>query len=100
TRYSPLDQINASIFNNLEVAWRVKTDNFGVRPENNLQTTPLMVNGVVYFTAGTRRSAVAVNAETGEILWKFAIDEGVRGSGAPRTLSGRGLAYWSDGRND
>jgi len=29
SRYSPLDQINASNFNTLEVAWRFKTDNFG-----------------------------------------------------------------------
>ncbi len=100
TRYSALDQINASNFNNLEVAWRFRTDNLGPRPENNLQVTPLMVNGVMYFTAGTRRSAVAVNAETGELLWKYAIDEGQRGESAPRKLSGRGLAYWTDGRND
>ena len=33
SRYSPLDQINASNFNRLEVAWRFKTDNLGTRPE-------------------------------------------------------------------
>src|SRR4029079_5294816 len=66
----------------------------------NLQSTPLMVNGVLYFTAGTRRSVVAARANTGEVLWKFAIDEGERGTAAPRQLSGRGLAYWTDGRND
>src|SRR4029079_6763949 len=66
----------------------------------NLQSTPLMVNGVLYFTAGTRRSVVAARANTGEVLWKFAIDEGERGTAAPRKLSGRGLAYWTDGRND
>ena len=32
TRYSPLDQINASNFSKLEVAWRFKTDNLGPRP--------------------------------------------------------------------
>src|SRR5688572_4836467 len=50
TRYSPLDQINASNFNNLEVAWRFKTDNLGPRVEYNLQSTPLVVNGVMYST--------------------------------------------------
>jgi quinoprotein glucose dehydrogenase len=66
TRYSPLDQINASNFNQLEVAWRFKTDNLGPRPEFNLQTTPLMVKGVLYATGGTRRSVIALNPGTGE----------------------------------
>src|SRR5205809_4637880 len=67
TRYSPLDQINATNFNKLEVAWRFKTESLGPRPEYNLQTTPLMVKGVLYFTAGTRRAAVAVDGTTGEM---------------------------------
>jgi len=50
TRYRPLDQINASNFNDLEIAWRIKTDNFGDRPEYKLEGTPLMVNGVLYAT--------------------------------------------------
>jgi len=65
TRYSPLDQINASNFNNLEVAFRFKTDALGPRPEFNLQATPLMVNGRLFLTAGTRRAAVALDARTG-----------------------------------
>src|ERR1700684_973953 len=54
TRYSPLDQINASNFYKLQVAWRFKTDNLGPTPEGNLEGTPLMVKGVLYATAGTR----------------------------------------------
>jgi quinoprotein glucose dehydrogenase len=100
TRYSPLDQINRSNFSNLEVAWRFKTDNLGPRPEFNLESTPLMVNGVLYTTAGTRRSVVALDAGTGELMWKFAINEGKRGEAAPRQLSGRGLSYWTDGRTE
>src|SRR5713226_2084159 len=56
TRYRPLEQINAANFNDLEIAWRIKTDNFGNRPEYKLEGTPLMVNGVVYATAGSRRA--------------------------------------------
>ena len=97
THYSPLDQINAENFNDLEVAWRLKTDNFGPGPEYNLQSTPLMVGGVVYTTAGTRRAVVAAEAATGELLWMHRLDEGERGAAAPRRLSGRGLAYWDDG---
>ena len=100
TRYSPLDQINAGNFNKLEVAWRFKTDSLGPRAEYNFQSTPLMVKGVLYFTAGTRRAAVAVDARTGEMIWMHHINEGKRGDSAPRRLSGRGVAYWTDGREE
>ena len=97
TRYSPLDQIDAGNFNDLELAWRLKTDNFGPEPEYNFESTPLMVGGVVYTTAGTRRAVVAIDAGTGEYLWMHRLDEGERGAAAPRRLSGRGLAYRDDG---
>ncbi len=98
TRYSPLDQINKDNFKNLEVAWRFKTDFLGPRPEFNFQSTPLMVDGILYSTAGTRRAVVALDAGTGELLWMHSENEGKRGEAAPRQLSGRGLSYWSDGR--
>src|SRR3954454_16990105 len=94
TRYSPLDQINKDNFNKLEIAWRFKTDSMGPRPEFNFQVTPLMVDGVVYTTAGTRRAVVALDAATGEMKWMHSENEGKRGESAPRLLSGRGLAYW------
>jgi quinoprotein glucose dehydrogenase len=100
TRYRPLDQINAANFNDLEIAWRIKTDNFGNRPEYKLEGTPLMVNGVLYATAGSRRAAIALDAATGELLWIHGEHEGARGGAAPRQLSGRGLAYWSDGKEE
>jgi quinoprotein glucose dehydrogenase len=99
-RYSSLDQINASNFNKLEVAWRFKTDSLGPRPEFNLEGTPLMANGVLYATAGTRRAVVALDAATGEMLWMFSLNEGKRGEAAPRKLSGRGLSYWTDGKSE
>lgn len=100
TRYSPADQINASNFKNLEVAWRFKTDNLGTRPEFKLEGTPLMVKGMLYATAGTRRSIIALRADTGELVWVHAEFEGTRAIHAPRQLSGRGLSYWSDGKGD
>src|SRR6266851_410560 len=99
TRYSPLDQITRDNFNKLEVAWRFKTDALGPRPEFNFEGTPLMVDGVVYSTAGTRRAVVALDAGTGEMLWMHSENEGKRGESAPRQLSGRGLSYWTDGRS-
>jgi quinoprotein glucose dehydrogenase len=99
TRYSPLDQINADNVKQLEIAWRWEARNFGKRPDINWEVTPLMVNGVLYFTAGLRRDAIAVDAATGETLWMYRLDEGERGDKAPR-FNNRGLAYWSDGQGD
>lgn len=96
-RYSPLAQVDASNFKTLEIAWRFKTENLGPTPEFQFQATPLMVDGTLYFTAGSRRAAVAVDGRTGELKWMHSLDEGARGQAAPRRLSGRGLAYWRDG---
>jgi quinoprotein glucose dehydrogenase len=100
TRYSALDQINAGNFNKLQVAWRFKTDSLGPRPEFKFESTPLMVHGVVYSTGGSRRAVVALDAATGELLWMHSENEGERAANAPRQLSGHGLAYWSDGKEE
>src|SRR5882762_5665814 len=63
TRYAPLDQINAGNFNQLEVAWRFKTDSLGPRPEFQYEGTPLFVHGTLFVTAGTRRAVVALDAK-------------------------------------
>ena len=100
TKYSPLDQINATNFNKMEVAWRFKTDNLGTRPEFKLEGTPLAIKGVLYVTAGTRRSVVALDGRTGELIWSHSYREGNRAAIAPRQLSGRGVSYWTDGKGD
>ena len=100
SRYSPLDQINGSNFNKLEVAWRFKTDALGTRPEYKLEGTPLAINGTVYATGGTRRAVVALDGTTGELKWVHSLREGARAIAAPRQLSGRGLSYWTDGKEE
>src|SRR3977135_1101208 len=100
TRYSPLDQINGTNFNQLEVAWRFKTDNLGPRPEFKLEGTPLAIRGILYTTGGTRRSVVALDGKTGEVIWTHSLREGKRAAVSPRQLSGRGVSYWTDGRGD
>ncbi|WP_375419577.1 PQQ-binding-like beta-propeller repeat protein [uncultured Sphingomonas sp.] len=100
TRYAPLDQVTAENFNALEVAWTFRTDKLGARVDYQLEATPLVVNGVIYSTAGSRRDVVALDAETGELLWVHREDEGERARKAPRQLSGRGVAYWTDGTEE
>jgi quinoprotein glucose dehydrogenase len=97
TKYSSVEQINRDNVKNLRVAWRWKADNFGPRPQNNLEATPLMIGGVLYTTAGTRPSVAAIDGATGETLWIYRFDEGARGDMAPRSVS-RGVDYWTDGK--
>jgi quinoprotein glucose dehydrogenase len=99
TKYSPLDQINAANVNQLQIVWRWKRDGFGPRPDSNWQVTPLMVGSSLYFTAGISRAAVAVDAASGDTLWTYLLDEGPRGTQAPRA-NNRGLAYWSRGADE
>ncbi|MSO56943.1 MAG: pyrroloquinoline quinone-dependent dehydrogenase [Acidobacteria bacterium] len=100
SKYSPLDQINASNFGQLQVAWRFKTDNLGPRPEYKLEGTPVMVKGMLYTTGGTRRSVVSLDGRTGEVNWVHSLREGRRAAVSPRQLSGRGVSYWTDGKGD
>ena len=99
TKYSPLDQIDAKNVKELGIAWRWKTENFGPTTESLWEVTPLMVGGVLYLTAGSRRDVVAVDGATGETLWMYRLDEGERGERAVRKQN-RGVAYWSDGKGD
>ena len=91
TRYAPLDEITAGNFAALELAWRFNQDELGPS-----RATPLMVDGVLYFTGAAGRPAVAVDAATGQLLWSHHVDEGERARSAPIPTS-RGLAYWRDG---
>ncbi|MDP6371811.1 MAG: PQQ-binding-like beta-propeller repeat protein [Vicinamibacterales bacterium] len=100
TRYAALDQITAENVGSLRVAWEWAGANFGPTPEFKSETTPLMVDGVLYFTAGLRRDVIAIDAGTGETLWIHRFDEGARGLAAPRRNSGRGVSYWTDGVGD
>ena len=98
-RYSPAGQITKDNFSQLQIAWRLKTDFLGPRPDTLYSATPLQIDRVLYTTAGMRRAVIALDAVTGEMLWIHREDEGVRGQNAPRQGAGRGVAYWatSDG---
>ena len=96
--YSPLDLIDRDNVSDLRVEWRWHAGNYGPRPEQRNQVTPLMINGVLYAAAGTTRNVVAIDPATGETLWIWRPDEGDRYENAPRKSSGRGLSYWSDGQ--
>ena len=78
-RYSPADQITKDNFNKLQIAWRLKTDFLGPRPDTLYSATPLLVDRVLYTTAGMRRAVIALNADQR----RNAVDA-QRGRGAAR----------------
>ena len=86
THYSPLAQINRSNAKDLAVAWSFDTGETG-----GLQTSPLIVDGTVYGITPTQK-IFALDAASGRFLWKF--DSGIKG-----TQPDRGLAFWSDGKD-
>ena len=99
TRYSPLDQINASNFNQLQMMWRWNASADG--EDEYYRTTPLYANGRLFTVATSRRYAYAIDPVTGKTLWSWnTFNEGIRWQKAPRRFAGRGLSYWTDGKGN
>jgi quinoprotein glucose dehydrogenase len=99
TRYSVADQINASNFDSLQVQWRWEAGKY-YGDDEYYRTTPLYARGRLFTVATTRRKAFAIDPETGNTLWQWSMDEGIRWQKAPRQFAGRGLAYWTDGNEE
>jgi glucose dehydrogenase len=93
SRYSPLDQINADNFTDLEIAWRWKADNFGPEVDYILRATPLYVKGKLYAVAGQRRTVVSIDPKTGETLWMWRMKENPRWQKSTRKNYGKGVAW-------
>jgi glucose dehydrogenase len=100
TRYSPLTQINADNVDKLEIAWEFDAGIFGPEPEFKNTTSPLAIDGDLYFTAGNTRNVVSVDATSGQLQWMWRPQEGKRFANAPRKGSGRGVAYWRNGAQE
>jgi quinoprotein glucose dehydrogenase len=99
TRYSPLDQIDAANFANLEVAWTWRGDNFGQNVDAILRATPIYAEGTLYSVAGDRRTVVAIEPVTGETLWTFREAPTKRWEDSMRKNYGKGVTYAQvDGR--
>jgi len=100
TWYSPLAQINAGNFADLEVAWLWRGENFSPETAYFIRSTPIYVDGTLYTLApGTRRQVVAIDPATGETLWSFREPETTRHLRSPRAAYGKNVAYGEvDGR--
>jgi quinoprotein glucose dehydrogenase len=82
THYSDLAQINRSNVKQLAATW-----SFDTGEQGGLQTSPIIVDAVLYGITPTQK-VFALDAASGKLLWKF--DSGIKG-----TQPDRGLAYWS-----
>ncbi len=95
-RYSSLDQINASNFESLEVAWQWDGSVF---PAVNARATPIFVDGLLISVAGEKRHTYAIDAGTGEMVWEYVEPETFRWDYSMRKNHGKGVAYGEiDGR--
>jgi quinoprotein glucose dehydrogenase len=93
TRYANLDQIHAGNFENLEVAWVWRGDNFGPEVDNILRSTPVYAENKLFTVAGSRRQVIALDPETGETLWTWRMRHTKRWEDSMRKSYGKGIAY-------
>ncbi len=101
TRYSSLDQINTDTVDDLDIAWRRSSVDASLIQQwpdlqysNQLRSTPIMVDGVLYASNGIGL-VEAFDPGTGQTLW--VQDHSFLGDDTPRGASNRGVAYWADG---
>ena len=93
TRYAPFDQIDAGNFEDLEVAWVWRGDNFGPHVYNIMRSTPIYAEGKLFSVAGERRTVVAMDPTTGETLWTFREPSTKRWEDSMRKSYGKGVSY-------
>lgn len=96
-RYSPLGQINRANVQRLERAWTYSTGELA-RGGRIIECTPIVIEGVLYATTAYLK-VIALEADTGDLIWEF--DPFEQGPASGRLASGgvnRGCAYWSDGQ--
>jgi quinoprotein glucose dehydrogenase len=74
SRYSHLDEINRSNVQQLVVAWRHETGEsdsaFATRKQPTLEATPIVVDGIMYFSTPLGR-VIALDPDTGRELWVY-----------------------------
>ncbi len=104
TKYSPLDQIDASNFQQLEIGWRWESISTQVSRENprvkpgQFKVVPLVVGGLLYVATEISQVA-ALDASTGELVWQHDPEAWKAGRPANVGFQHRGVAYFDDGES-
>jgi quinoprotein glucose dehydrogenase len=105
TKYSPLDQINQENAGKLKIAWTWDSPDLPLQKENRMlgtfayEATPLMAGGVLY-TSTSLSQVAAIDAGTGQTIWTFNPEAYKAGRPANLGFVHRGVAYWTDGRQE
>jgi PQQ-dependent dehydrogenase (methanol/ethanol family) len=88
-RFSPLDDINTENVGELSLAYAVEFDT-----NRGQEATPIVVDGTMYVSTAWDK-VLAVNAATGEVLWRFDPEvDGAKGAHACCDVVNRGVAVW------
>jgi quinoprotein glucose dehydrogenase len=104
-KYSPLDQIDKDNAGKLKIAWTWDSPDLPLQKENRMlgsfayEATPLMVKGVLY-TSTSLSQVAAINPSTGQTIWTFDTESYKAGRPANLGFVHRGVAYWTDGRQE
>ena len=102
SKYSPIDQIGGDNFSRLQVAWTWRSAEEEITKANpDLKTwvwesTPLMVNGVLYVSTSLSQVA-AIDASTGKTRWVYDPETWKNGTPSNNGFVHRGVSYWADG---
>ncbi len=101
SKYSPIDQVDGDNFSRLQVAWTWRSAEEEITKANpDLKTwvwesTPLMVNGVLYVSTSLSQVA-ALDAATGTTRWVYDPETWKNGTPSNNGFVHRGVAYWAD----
>lgn len=99
-RYSTLKEVDTSNVHQLQVAWTYNTGDADTAKHSQIQCNPIIVGGILYGTTPMVK-LFALDASTGKEIWKFDPFDSLRGIGGRPTINvNRGVAYWSDGKDD
>ncbi|MEX6687735.1 PQQ-binding-like beta-propeller repeat protein [Danxiaibacter flavus] len=100
-KYSSLEQIDTTNVQRLQVAWTYNTGDADTAAHSQIQCNPIIVDGIMYATS-PQLKLIAVDAATGKEKWVFKPFEQVEGDKEGHFIlnNNRGVAYWTDGKDD
>src|SRR6266496_3678095 len=101
-KYSSLTQIDTTNVQQLQVAWEFHTGDADTAAHSQIQCNPIIVNGIMYCTS-PQSKLFAIDAATGKQKWAYSPFDSIPGNMKVFHFimnNNRGVAYWSDGKND
>ena len=100
-RYSTLKEVDTSNVQRLQVAWSYSTGDVDTAKHSQIQCNPIIIDSILYGIS-PKMKLFALNAETGKEKWTYDPFDSVTGMrrGSVVMNLGRGVSYWTDGKED